>query len=383
MESPPADWDPRSQEVLDHQIAAYDALRERCPVAHSDYLGWSLLRHHDVVRVLDDPQGFSNVVSARLTVPNGMDPPEHTEFRRINDTYFTQELMDWFEPTCRRIAARLIDGIPRGASVDLMPSLAEDFALKVQNAFLGWPADLEQPLRAWTAKNRAATLAQDREAMAAIAIEFDGYIRDLLNTRRAAGADASDDLTTRLLRERVGNRPLTDDELVSLLRNWTVGELSTISAAVGILAHYVAGHPQVQTLLRDDPSLIGAANDEILRMHAPLIANRRLTTKPVEIGGRAIAAGERITVLWASANRDAAVFGDPDEFRLDRNPADNLLYGRGIHVCPGAPLARLELRVLVEELLARTSELALAPDTMPERAHYPGSGFTAVSLVLR
>ncbi len=380
-ETQPSDWDPRSPEVLEDQITAYDELRGQCPVAHSDFLGWSVLRHDDVVRVLDDPQTFSNAVPHRLTVPNGMDPPEHTEFRRINDRYFTPDLMNAFEPSCRRIAADLVDHLTRGVPIDLVPALAEDYALRVQNAFLGWPAELEEPLRRWTAKNRAATLAQDRPAMAAIAFEFDGFIRDLLAARRKAGDAAPDDLTTRLLGERVWDRPMTDDELVSLLRNWTVGELSTISASVGILAHYLATHPSTQQLLRDDPSLISATNDEILRIHAPLIANRRVTTDPVEVGGRLIGAGELVTVLWASANRDEAVFGDPDEFRLDRDPADNLLYGRGIHVCPGAPLARLELRVLVEELLARTVELAPA-GVAPARAHYPGSGFATLPLVL-
>ena len=381
-ENQPSDWDPRAPTVLEDQIAAYDELRGRCPVAHSDFLGWSVLRHDDVVRVLDDPQTFSNAVPHRLTVPNEMDPPEHTEFRRINDRYFTPDLMDAFEPSCRRIATDLVDDLPRGVPTDLMAELAEVFALRVQNAFLGWPAELEEPLRRWTAKNRAATLAQDRPAMSAIAVEFDGYIRDLLTTRRQAGDAAPDDLTTRLLGERVWGRPMTDDELVSLLRNWTVGELSTISASVGILAHHLAVHPTTQQLLRDDPALIGAANDEILRMHAPLIANRRVTTRPVELGGRHLDAGERVTVLWASANRDEAVFGDPDEFRLDRDPADNLLYGQGIHACPGAPLARLELRILIEELLARTTELVPA-DVTPARAHYPGSGFAELPLVLR
>ena len=116
-------------------------------------------------------------------------------------------------------------------------------------------------------------------------------------------------------------------------------------------------------------------------MHAPLIANRRVTTELVEVGGQLIGAGELVTVLWASANRDESVFGDPDEFRLDRDPADNLLYGRGIHVGPGAPLARLELRVLVEEMLARTTKLTPA-DAAPARAQYPGSGFATLPLVL-
>lgn len=377
------DWDPRAQSVLDDQIAAYDELRPRCPVAHSELLGWSVMRHNDAVRVLDDPETFSNTVSKRLTVPNGMDGAEHAEFRRVNDGYFTPEFMEAFEPHCRQIAVSLVDRFPRVEATDFMANVAEIFALRVQSAFLGWPAALEEPLRQWTIKNRKATFAQDRKAMSAIAVEFDGFIRDLLTERRKAGDEARDDITTRLLGDTVWGRPMTDDELVSLLRNWTVGELSTISASVGILAHYLATHPDIQQHLRANPALIGAANDEILRIHAPLIANRRVTTRPVELGGRHLKEGAPVTVVWASANRDEAASGDPDEFRLDRNPADNLLYGRGVHVCPGAPLARLELRILVEELLARTESLTLEPGTAAPRAHYPGSGFSELALVMR
>lgn len=368
--------------MRDDQIAAYDELRARCPVAHSDALGWSLFRHDDVSRVLADPTTFSNAVSRRLTVPNGMDPPEHTEYRRVNDRYFTPELMGAFEPACREIAAGLVAALPQEGPVELMGDLAQVYALRVQGAFLGWPAELEEPLRRWTRRNHEATLARDTAAMALVATEFDGYIRDLLTARRRAGAAAPDDLTTRLLGERVWDRPMTDDELVSLLRNWTVGELSTIAASVGILVHFLAHHPDVAQQLRDDPSSIGRANDEILRIHAPLVANRRVTTRAVEVGGRSIPAGDRVTVIWASANRDEAVFGDPDEFRLDRDPDLNLLYGAGIHVCPGAPLARLELRIVMEELLAQTVHIGPVPGVEPVRAAYPASGFTTLPLVI-
>ena len=133
---------------------------------------------------------------------------------------------------------------------------------------------------------------------------------------------------------------------MSILRNWTVGEVGTISAAVGILVHFLAEHPDLQQQLRDRPSLLPTAIDEILRIHGPLVANRRITTRPVEIGGRKLDAGERISLIWVAANRDGRVFEDADAFRLDRDPAQNLLYGMGIHVCPGASLASLELRVL-------------------------------------
>lgn len=374
------DWDPRSEAALGDQIAVYDEMRRRCPVAHSEYLHWSLFRHEDVVRVLDDHDTFSNAVSSHLSVPNGMDPPQHTGYRRIIEPYFSPQRMDAFEPVCRDIAVNLVNSLPAGGETELMTAFAQDFSLQIQSAFLGWPVDLHEPLRQWIRRNHAANLVGDKTAMEDIALEFDGYIKDLLAVRRAAGIDAPDDMTTSLLQERIENRLLDDEEIVSILRNWTVGELGTISACVGILAHYLAGHPELQQRLREQPSLLPAAIDEILRMHAPLIANRRLTTRPVEIGGRTLAAGERITVIWASANRDEAVFGAPDEFRLDRDPAKNLLYGAGIHVCPGAPLARMELRILMEALLARTSRIALVRDKEPVKAVYPASGFSSLPL---
>src|SRR5690606_16771025 len=140
--------------------------------------------------------------------------------------------------------------------------------------------------------------------------------------------------------------------------------------------------PEVQDQLHDDDALVGPAVDEILRMHGPLIANRRATTRDVSLRERALAAGDRVSVIWAAANRDPEVFGDPDEFRLDRDPGLNLLYGAGIHVCPGAPLARLELRLITSELLAGFRVAPALSGADPVRATYPGSGFTSLPLHL-
>jgi cytochrome P450 len=264
-----------------------------------------------------------------------------------------------------------------------MSDFAEVFALRVQSAYLGWPDHLQEPLRQWTQKNHEATLAGDRNAMAAVAGEFDQYIRELLAARRTLGGATRKDLTTRLLTEQVRGRALTEEEIVSTLRNWTVGELGTIAASVGIVAHYLSRWPKVQVQLRDDRRLLPAAIDEILRIHAPLISNRRITTCPTEVAGQQLYKGERLTLLWASANRDEVVFGDPDEFRLDRDPAPNLLYGAGIHICPGASLARLELRVLFEALLDGTRRIEPVADEDAVRAVYPGSGFTQLPLWIR
>jgi len=377
------DWNPTSDAVLRDQRAAYDEMRERCPVAHSDLLGWSLFRHEDIVRVLNDPGTFSSVVSRHLSVPNGMDPPEHTAYRRVIEPYFRPDRMDAFRPQCRRIAGDLVQSLLKRVEVELITEFAHEYAVRVQCAFLGWPADMHEPLHLWMQRNHGATLAQDRAAMANVAHEFEGYVGELLRVRRSAGAQVIDDITASLLRERVGDRPLRDEEIVSILRNWTVGEVGTISAAVGILAHYLCEHADLQQRLRMQPSLLPDAIEEILRIHGPLVANRRITTRPVEIGGRKVDAGERISLNWISANRDGRVFEDPDAFRLDRDPAANLLYGAGIHVCPGAPLARMEMRVSMEELLARTTRIDPIPDRPPASAVYPASGFATLPLRIR
>lgn len=376
------DWDPRSDAVQSDQIEAYDAMRERCPVAFSDYLQWSLMRHDDVMRVLEDHTTFSNAASRHLSVPNAMDPPDHTRFRRIIEPYFNDAAMAEFAPRCRAIAEGVVDRLPRDGEVEAMAAMGQDFALEIQCAFMGWPASLHEPLRDWVKRQQAATLAGDREALGKLALEFDGVIRERLAVRR--GMDTPpDDVTTRLMHETVDGRPLTDAELVSLMRNWTVGELGTISASIGILMRFVAAHPDWQQRLRDEPEILPDVIDEVLRLDAPLMSNRRIATCPVSVGDRQMEQGERLTILWGAANRDPAVFPDPDHVRLDRTPGRNLLYGAGVHVCPGAPLARMELLSFMQALMAATQNIALIEGDPAVRARYPAGGYDRVPLYVR
>lgn len=373
-----SDWDPRSADVLRDQRAAYDRMRERCPVAYSEFLQWSLFRHEDITRVLHDHETFSNSVSRHLSVPNGMDPPEHNGYRRIIEPYFAPDRVNAFEPACREIVVTLVRNALAKGEVELMADFALPFAVHVQCAFLGWPPIFHEPLISWSRKNHDATIAQDRRAMAEIASEFEGFIDDMIEARLRIGAKPEVDVTATLMHEKVKGRPLSNKEIASILRNWTVGELGTISAAVGILVHYLAQHPELQKQLRAESSPLPEAIDEILRIHGPLVANRRVATRPEIIGGRKIDADERISLIWISANRDGRVFENPDSFRLGRDPAKNLLYGAGIHVCPGAPLARMELRVVMDELLKRTAAIDPAPDRLPTNTVYPASGFAAL-----
>ena len=374
------DWNPRDPAVLDEPLAAFDRMRRECPVAWSDYQHWSLFRHADVMRVLHEPETFSNAVSQHLSVPNGMDPPEHGHFRRIIEPYFSPDAMARFEPECRRIARELVQSLPENGTTDVIPEFAEDFALRIQCAFMGWREDLHESLREWLHRNQQATLSGDRDAMAQVAVDFDSTIRSLLAERRETEDQAPGDTTTALMNETVNGRALTDEELVSILRNWTVGEVGTISASVGIIMHALARDPELMMRLQAHPEELDATIDELLRRDAPLMSNRRVTTCTVTLGGRRIEAGERLTILWASANRDEAVFGDPDAISPDNNAWNNLLYGAGIHVCPGAPLARLELRTLFEELLCWRPVFRPADGSVPRRAHYPAGGFATLPI---
>lgn len=381
------DWDSRDPAVQRDQLAAYDAMRARCPVAHDDYLGYTLFRHEDVRYALEHPELFSSRVSSRhVAVPSGMDAPEHTAFRAINDKYYTPQRLAGFAPRFRAIIRDLVAALPRGQAVDVMDGFAQRYAMRIQNAFMGWPEALEAPLTAWIEKNRRATLRGDRAEIAAVALEFDHHIRALLQERHD---NPRADITTELLHDVVhlpdGDRLMTEAELISLIRNWTVGELSTVSAAAGIIVRFLAAHPAEQARLRADTAAIPAAVEEIMRLEDPLVSNRRITTCPVTVGGRTLPAGSRVTLNWASVNRDEAAFADALAYRPQRDQSANLVYGAGIHACPGAPLARLELRLLMEELLSGTADIALdASDPEPcAFAQYPVAGYRKVRVVVR
>jgi len=369
------DWDPLSAAVSNDPLISYDDMRRHCPVAYSPLLGWSVFRHADVIRVLDDPETFSNSVSTHRSVPNGMDPPEHTAYRGAIDPFFRPQLMRRFEPICRTLAVNALVPVAAGTVFDVMEDFAVPFAVRCQCAFLGWPDELVEPLRDWTRRNQEASSAMDRAKLSEMALELQAIVTQLLSARRAEPG-ALDDVTSLLMRAQVNGAALTDAELTSIFRNWTVGEVGSLAAAIGIVTRELALNASLHETLRARPGLLSTAIDEILRMGGPLVLNKRVATRDVAVGDRRIAAGQRLSLFWVAANRDPAVFEAPGEARLDRNPADNLLYGRGIHVCPGAPLARLELRVAIEAMLGRCQRIELDEGQPARRAAYPASGWS-------
>lgn len=379
MHHRPSDWDPRDSSVLDDQRAAYDTMRHRCPVAYSDFLGWSLFRHQDVTTVLDYPGTFSNA-SRHLQIPNGMDPPEHTRYRQSLEPFFTDTEIMVLEDGFRRLAAGLLVGVETDGTFELMAGFAHPFTLQSLCLFLGWPASDWEFLRGWTHGNQQAAFSRNREAGAALAHHYATYVQQGIDARRQSGIHG-DDLTSRLMRIEVDGATLTDEGLVSMTRNWTAGQ-GTVAAGIGIVTHALATSPELQARLREDPLRIPAAIEEILRVEGPLVANGRTATHDVEIGDRTIRAGERLSLMWISANRDEHAFGHAESVDIDRDQGPNLLYGRGVHYCLGAGLARLEMRIAIEQLLAHTPSLALAATDPLERQVYPSNGYAVLPLTV-
>jgi len=186
------------------------------------------------------------------------------------------------------------------------------------------------------------------------------------------------------MQTKVTGRPLTEAEIVSVLRNWTGGDLGSVAQCIGVLVHYLATHPAMQDHLRSGvpDAEIDAIINEILRIDDPFVSNRRVTTCPVVIGGVALPQGARVKLNWTSANRDEAAFGDPDAMNPEHNADRNLVYGIGRHACPGRSLATMEMRIAVQELLAATSSVALDPKQPAERAVSPIGGWAKVAVVL-
>jgi len=372
-----ADWDPREPSVLADQRTAYDEMRERCPVAYSEFMGWSLFRHADIVSVLEDPATFSSQ-SHHLAIPNGMDPPQHTLARAALAPIFGERPLQALEARCREVAAELAAPWVAAGRMELLADFAEPFVLRTLCAFLGWPEATWECLGGWTHGNQQAAFTRDPAAGRALARLLDEHVRIKLDEHRRAGHAAAD-ATDALLSTTVDGRPLGDDEILSILRNWVAGQ-GTVAAAISLLMLHLTADARLQRQLRDEPPLIPGVVEEVLRMDGPLVANRRTTTRAVTLDGREVAAGETVSLMWIAANRDPRVFDEADAMRVGRDTADSLAWGRGIHVCLGAPLARLQLRVALEELLARGGPFVADGEAL--RSVYPSDGLATFSVRL-
>lgn len=374
----PDDVSPAGRDLREYT----DELRAKHDIVRNVAGEWVLLRHADVVAAAHDHDTYSSAVSRYLQVPNGLDGDEHTQFRALIDKYLTPEALAPFLPVFQRVATDLVDELPRGVVLDAVGDIGAVFAVRAQCAWLGWPADLEPQLLEWMTSNQSATRSGDWAWMADVAEQFDAIIRSVIEPRRGAAADAPDDVTTRLCREEVDGRSLTDAELVSILRNWTGGDLGSIALCVGVLVDYLAKHPALVERVRVGADAeVDAIIDEILRIDDPFLSNRRITTCPVTVAGHEIPAGSRVKLHWTSANRDEAVF-DPDGFNPEAHSDHTLVYGTGKHVCPGRLLSTIELRTALRALVTAVHSIELHPEEKPERAVAPIGGYGRLPIVL-
>ncbi|MGA4506648.1 cytochrome P450 [Propionibacteriaceae bacterium G1746] len=366
-----------------------DELRRDHAVVKNARGEWVFLKHEDVSAIALDDERFSSAVSRFLQVPNGLDGDEHTAFRAALDPFLSAESLAPFEPTFADIATNLVATLPRGEAVDAVDTIGARFAVRAQSAWLGWGPELEQTLVEWVQSNHEASRSGDGTHLAEVAEQFDALIRGVVDARRSShGGVTGDDVTSDLMRTQVSRdgvhgRALSDEELVSVLRNWTGGDLGSIALCVGVIAHHLAGDATLQNRVRSGVSdaELDAMIDEMLRIDDPFVTNRRITTCPVTIGGVDLPEGARVKLNWTSANRDETVFGDPDVFDPVGNAHRNLVYGLGRHACPGRLLSTIELRVATRALVNGTTSITLA-EVSGEREVHPVGGWADAPVIL-
>ena len=376
------DYDPLAHEDFDTPHRVFADLRERCPVAHSDAFGgfWIATRYADIKRILDDPLEFTTTV--RNVVPGAsatgrrpplhLDPPEHSPYRRAIDRALGARRIAAIEPVIERHVSTLLDTYIAAGGGDFvegfgspLPALlfADWFRLSDAQTDLLWRT-AQAFVKAWEAFD-VETVSKTSEILYDLA-------RDLIAERRVAPLDPEVDPVSSLLAAvDAEGAPLPHEMLVGCVRQILVVGLVAPPVFLGSVAVHLARHPDLQARLRADPALIEPAVEEFLRLYTPYRGFARTTRHGVELGGRDIHPGEPIALAYASANRDEAVFEAPDEFRIDRaNVYDHLAFGRGPHRCAGMAMARLEFRIALGQLLARTRSIAMAGDVrmsgMPE-----------------
>jgi cytochrome P450 len=375
-DTPGDDLDPTAPETFTSAHEAFAELRETCPVAHSTQWNgfWALLRHADVVDVLRNPSTYitsvQNVVPKVATTgrrpPLHLDPPEHTPYRHALNPFFTPAATQAQEPMVRRVVGELLDPFVEASGGDLCAAFTQRVAGQVFGQLFHLTPDMATELQEASATyNRAVQLA-DGPQVQATSLELYDLARRLIEMRTAE--PLADDITTSLLGATYQGELLPPDLVLGTIRQLLVVGMIAPSVFIGAMVVHLAEHPDLQDRLRADPSLVPAAIEEYLRLFTPYRGFARTARHDVEIGGRLIRAGEPIALVYASANRDEAVFPDGDTFVLDRpNIADHVAFGLGPHRCAGESLARLMLQVTLDELLARTASIQLSGQVVMTR----------------
>jgi cytochrome P450 len=356
------DWNPAERASLDERMRRQSEVSQRCPVAWASYQGgtWSVLRYADVVRATMDTETFSNAAQPRYgkpLPPLEVDPPHHRVYRRALQPFFTPERVKQIEEKIRPLTAALVDRLVAEREVDLARELAYPVPVFGLCALVGAPSGNWSAIK--TMSENSLMLDSDKAAERALAREaHEGLMamsRGMVADRRQHPRDPSTDITSALLAARIDDETMDDETAAGSLRLlFSAGHNSTTSAIGNALVH-LAEHRDHQDTLRSNPDAIPAAVEELLRLYTPVQQMLRVATRDTELHGCPIKKGERLGMFWSAANRDPEVFADPDSYRPDRSPNRHIAFGHGIHTCIGSPMARMEIRLTLEELLARTS----------------------------
>lgn len=361
----------RTIDLLDGDFYAGDPyptyawLRANAPV-YRDELNelWGISRHADVVAVEKNPALFCNGEGSRPGMSREMtttsmidrDDPRHTQQRRLVYKGFTPRRVAGHEAHVRDIVTGLIDKVAPRGECDFVEDLAAPLPMILIAEMLGVPPSDWHLLQDWSDKlvqlGGGPRYMNDERLGAFVA--FNEYTAPILEARKS---QPRDDLISILAHAEIDGTRLSDEELLSEALLLLIGGNETSRNAMTGAIDLLTRHPDQFQLLRDDPSRVPVAAEEFLRYVTPILNMARTATADVELHGQTIHAGDKVLLMYSSANRDETVFDDPDRFDVTRNPNPHVAFGFGTHFCLGASLARLEIRVMYEELLRRLPDI--------------------------
>ncbi len=372
------DFDPLKPETLETPYEDYRRLRAACPVAHTQAMGgfWALTRHADVAAAASDYGLFTttvqNVIPKVATTgrrpPLHLDPPEHSHYRRAINRVLVERRVESLRPFIVRVCDELLDAMLLKGGGDICRDYASVLPIRVFAEWMNLPTG-DQLWLADVARSYAeAVQSSDQPTTQQKSLQLYDMARGLMENRKAVPLHSDEDVTSALLAVRVDGEPLPDDLILGTIRQVLVVGIIAPQVVFGSSVVHLCNHPELQDQLRAVPAQIPAAMEEFLRLYTPYRGFARTPTRDVTLHGVTIPKDEPIALIYASANRDETVFEDAESFRMGRgNMKDSLAFGRGAHACPGAGLARLELSVALERLLARTSDIRLVGEVVPAR----------------
>ena len=354
---------------------AYAWMRANAPIYYDEANDiWAAATYEHVKAMGTDPATYSNATGSRpkfLPMPMmvDMDPPDHHRHRKLVSAGFTPRRIAAMEDHVRAVCDTVIDEVCERGSCDFVRDIAAPLPLNMIGDMLGVDRESRPDLLRWS-EDMLASQGQPDESTAERAslafAEYMAYMQPVLADRRSTGSE--DDLIGILVNAEIDGDRLDDDALLfeSLLLLIGGDETTRHVLSGGMLA--LQQHPDQLRLLQSDPALLRGAVEEMLRWVSPIKNMNRTLLRDVEIDGVQIPEGGQVLLLYPSANRDESVFDDPDTFDITRDPNPHVAFGFGSHFCLGNQLARIELRVMFEQLLRRLPDMRLAePGPYPAR----------------